>query len=123
MSIPVDTGTVTGATDKPETIKPKATSTMTPKVAVGLGALDREFLSRVVVWPTGDDVGYINVHWRFPKQGAVAKNDGIYDPKDMIMTGLPTRSVDEFVNKVEWLLSLNQRNDIYICKSLQSQRK
>ncbi len=72
----------------------------------------REFLQRVMPWPTDDEPGYINVHakMRLP--------DG-----KTPWTGKPTRDVDQFLQIVHAMLGWQTPPDIFFCMSRQASTK
>jgi hypothetical protein len=76
-----------------------------PAVAVG------EFLRQVLAWPGEDEPGYINLHWW---------QTGL-DGKAKFVSGLPFRTVEDFLAEVERLKQ--QRLDIYMCMSRQEKTR
>lgn len=71
----------------------------------------RDFLLRVLPWPTDDTPGFINVH-------AQMKIDG-----KTPWTGWPTRDIDAFLQKVYWALSWPTPPDLYMCMSRQARTR
>jgi hypothetical protein len=75
----------------------------------------KDFLARVLPWPDGPDApGYCNVHWSFNgtrKDGTSAKFWG----------GRATKTPDEAVRTIQWVLSRPDTLDVYCCMSAQSQ--
>ena len=74
------------------------------------------YLARVLPWPTGDENGYVNIHWTF---SPADHKDGTPYP----WTGQACRSVDEAVRAIAWAQNRPGTRDIYACQSLQSQAK
>lgn len=71
------------------------------------------FMANVVAWPgTVQDPGYVNLHYSMEDRK---------DPKKKIVTGWPTRTVDDLVQKCAWAMSTNYIKDLWFCTSLQSQ--
>jgi hypothetical protein len=71
-----------------------------------------QFMARVVPWPAQGEPGFINLHWRIPNPHDAAKSD--------LWTGKPTRTVNEFMNLLDWVKRQKSTRDIYFCLSLQS---
>ena len=70
----------------------------------------KEFLSRVVPWP-GDGPGYVNLHYTMVRDGG----------EKPFWSGLPTRTVDDFLSRASWATRQPFIKDIYFCTSLQAQ--
>ena len=70
----------------------------------------REFISRVMPWPSGH--GHVNLHWRTP--------DPRNSEKDF-WHGKPSQNVGDFMGLLSWVRRQPQTKDIYFCLSLQSQ--
>lgn len=70
----------------------------------------KDFIARVVPWPTANQPGAVNIHWRMVHPQS----------KNLIWAGRITSTPDDFVGVVDWA---NQRQqtfkDIYFCTSLQ----
>ena len=79
-----------------------------------LAKKEAEFLKRVLPWPKDGEPGYINLHWLIPAPS---------DPNKLIWVGKPTRTIDEFLSLLDWVLSRPTTKDVYFCLSLQSQAK
>ena len=71
-----------------------------------------DFLNRVLPWPKGGEPGFINLHWLIPAPR---------NPNTLIWIGKPTRTVEEFLSLLKWVLSRPTTRDVYFCLSLQSQ--
>jgi hypothetical protein len=71
-----------------------------------------DFLTGVLPWPKLGEPGFINLHWLIPAPG---------DPNALIWIGKPTRTVEEFLSLLKWVLSRPTTRDVYFCLSLQSQ--
>lgn len=71
----------------------------------------RNFVSRVLAWPSDNEPGYGNIHntttMIHPKSGKP------------LWSGKPTRTVDQFINQVNWAVGSDKVRDIYFCLSLQ----
>jgi hypothetical protein len=78
------------------------------------GTREADFLRRVVPWPKDGEPGFINLHWRIP-----APND----PDKLIWVGKPTRTIEEFLSLLEWVLGRPTTKDVYFCLSLQAEAK
>ena len=72
----------------------------------------REFLLRVLPWPSDDEPGYCNVH------AMMTMPDG-----KKPWTGTPTRDVDTFLQEVHRMLGWRTPPDIYCCMSRQAETK
>jgi Virulence-associated protein E len=72
------------------------------------------FMANVVVWPgSPTDPGYVNLHYSMlDKKNPNGKK---------IVTGWPTRTVEDLVQKTARALSTNYIKDLWFCTSLQSQ--
>lgn len=70
----------------------------------------KDFIARVVPWPSANQPGVVNIHWRMIHPQS----------KNLIWAGRATSTADDFVGVVDWA---NQRQqsfkDIYFCTSLQ----
>lgn len=71
-----------------------------------------DFIQHVLPWPGPQEPGYVNLHWSAPSRT---------DPSKKFWMGKPTRSVEEFFELRNWLLTLPNACDVYYCTSLQSQ--
>jgi hypothetical protein len=71
-----------------------------------------DFLTRVLPWPKLGEPGFINLHWLIPAPR---------DPNTLIWIGKPTRTVEEFLSLIDWVLSRPTTRDVYYCLSRQSQ--
>jgi hypothetical protein len=71
-----------------------------------------DFLTRVLPWPKLGEPGFINLHWLIPASR---------DPNTLIWIGKPTRTVEEFLSLIDWVLTRPTTRDVYYCLSRQSQ--
>jgi hypothetical protein len=70
----------------------------------------KDFIARVVPWPGANTPGVVNIHWRMVHPQS----------KNLIWSGRPTSTVDDFVNVVDWAVQRPASfSDIYFCTSLQ----
>ena len=74
----------------------------------------QQYLARVLPWPTGDEGGYVNIHWTFSPPD---HKDGTPYP----WSGQACRSVAEAERAITYAQSRTGTRDIYACQSLQSQ--
>ncbi len=73
---------------------------MPPKIA--------DFFKRVVVWPTPERPGYVNLHYKNPDHGG--------------MSGRPFNDLSQFLSMIPWCNSHPKFvSDVYFCLSLQQQ--
>jgi hypothetical protein len=70
-----------------------------------------EFMARVVPWPRDGAPGWVNLHWTMPNP---------LNAKEVIWSGKPTTSVDEFLGLTKWARKTANIKDIYFCLSLQA---
>jgi hypothetical protein len=75
---------------------------------------EADFLRRVLPWPKTGEPGFINLHWLIPAPS---------DPNKLIWIGKPTRTIEEFLSLLEWVLSRPTTKDVYFCLSRQAQAK
>ncbi len=88
----------------------------TAKASGGTGPAKNvaDFLRRVLPWPKDGEPGFINLHWLIPAPR---------DPNKLIWIGKPTRTIEEFLSLLEWVLSRPTTRDVYFCLSLQAHTK
>lgn len=72
----------------------------------------RQFLLRVLPWPSDDDKGFINVHVM-----------GTGSDGKKFWSGTPTRDVDQFLKAVHGALQWRTPPDVYMCMSRQAQSR
>ena len=71
----------------------------------------KDFIARVVPWPGANTPGVVNVHWRMLHPQS----------KNLIWSGRPTGTPDDFVGVVDWAVQRPASfQDIYFCLSLQA---
>ena len=75
---------------------------------------ETEFLRRALPWPKDGEPGFINLHWRIPAPR---------EPNKLIWIGKPTRTIEEFLSLLEWVLSRPTTKDVYFCLSRQARAK
>lgn len=76
----------------------------------------REFLKRVIPWPTEDRgiyTGYANLHWTFLKAGTSAKGKPLW-------SGRAFQTLSKFSDFIDWASQQSSFRDIYYCVSRQS---
>jgi hypothetical protein len=71
----------------------------------------KDFLSRVVPWPSEQSDGYVNLHWRSLDNRDKTKS---------FWGGKPVKDVDSFMGTAAWALQRENIKDIYFCTSLQA---
>jgi hypothetical protein len=71
------------------------------------------FLTRVLPWPAEGEPGWVNLHWLVPAPDDATKT---------IWVGKPTRTPDEFMSLLDWVIRLPTTRDVYFCLSLQKER-
>jgi hypothetical protein len=78
-------------------------------------ALDqaREYLARVLPWPTDGEPGYVSLVWTVPGNGE----------KQKYWRDQAVRSVDEAEKLLKYVLSRSDTLDVYTCMSLQREAK
>lgn len=74
----------------------------------------RDFFSTIVPWPEPGQPGYINLHYTMTRPGVAGKP---------FWSGLPTRTVDDFLSRAAWAVKQDFIKDIYYCLSLQSEKR
>jgi hypothetical protein len=79
----------------------------------------RAFLSAVLPWPTGDEPGYCNLHWKSISTPVPGPNGELTAPK-VFWGGRAYRSVDEMMKGLAWGLRQPDIKDIYVCMSSQA---
>ena len=75
---------------------------------------EADFLRHVLPWPKEAEPGFINLHWVIPAPS---------DPNKLIWIGKPTRTLEEFLSLLEWVLNRPTTKDIYFCLSRQEKTK
>jgi hypothetical protein len=74
------------------------------------------FMARVVPWPENSEAaGFVNLHWTFW--------EGEEPPKNPPWGGIPTKSVQDFMNALDRVRARKGTRDIYFCLSLQAQTR
>lgn len=71
----------------------------------------KDFLSRVVPWPSDQTDGYVNLHWR---------SKDSRDPTKVFWGGKPFKNVTALIDTAAWALGRENIQDIYFCTSLQA---
>jgi hypothetical protein len=92
---------------------PPAGTLPTPNAAVApTSVTTREFLARVLPWPSDDKPGFINMH------AMLTTPDG-----KKPWTGTPTRDIDQFLRVVHAALAWRAPTDVYMCMSRQAKTR
>ena len=91
------------------------------QIANGIGSetTDKDiarFMARVVPWPENSKArGFVNLHWTFW--------EGEEPPKTPPWGGMPTKTVQDFMNALDRVRAWKSTRDIYFCLSLQAQTR
>jgi len=70
----------------------------------------QDFLTRVLPWPTDDELGFCNLHWSHPDKN---------EPGKKVWLGRPFRSPTELIGMARWIVQNVAKADIYFCLSRQ----
>lgn len=107
-TLPVEPSTAPKPPDQGQA--PQADDAAVPNApSAPTSATTREFLLRVLPFPSDDELGYINLHVM-----------GTGSDGKKFWSGVPTRDVDQFLQQVHKALTRRVPPDIYMCLSRQA---